>query len=243
MSKVAYCIFCRADSKRFPSKYSNAIIYNTPMLQYIIKSAAQYLSIDSIFILTGDDSSCDKISSLGKDNNISVLRGSEQFPVLRTSQVLPTLLERGFSHLCRICGDSPFYPFKNLQHIFFRATHMKNNFQQDLCIANTLPKTYPNGLSIEFYPLQCLNDSLSLHPSILYTDSLTEIISKQEMFIYMKYAGNLKIRNCNLTIDNQADISTCLNNYSLLSSAGFFADPLLSSEFHLINKSSSTIML
>lgn len=211
------------------------------MLQYIIEEAIKYIANDNIFILTGDDSSCDIISAIANDNNISDLRGSEKYPVLRTSQVLPTLVERGFSHLCRICGDSPFYPFANLQNIFSKATSLKNLPPEQLCIANTIPKTYPNGISIEFYPLHCLQDSFNLHPRMLYLDSLTEVISKQDAFVYMKYIGNLDIRDYTLTIDTQEDIITSLNHYSKLVSAGFFSDPFLFSEFHLRKRPLSTI--
>ena len=179
MTKVAYCIYCRTGSKRFPSKYCKAIINNTPMLNFIIKNATHFLPPENIFILTGDDASCDPIISIAKKYNISVLRGSEVYPVLRTFQVIKALKRLGFTHLCRICGDSPFYPFKYLEQLFTKACSKFNVLSDHLCINNTLPKTYPNGVSIEFYPLNIIIDTISKHKDLCYSDSLTDIIKKQ----------------------------------------------------------------
>lgn len=229
--KTAFCIFSRANSKRFRSKYCSAKINGIPLLEYILQNAQKSIPANSIVILTGDDPSCDPIALIAEKYDISVLRGSEEFPVLRLYQSIPTLIKKQFTHICRICGDSPYYPFKDVSRILESSMIIDGKTSSEHCLANTLPKTYPNGISIEIYPIKCLLNTLNDFPSLLYVDSLTNVIQKQKQFIQMSYSGSDNVCNYPLTIDTYEDLDVSEKNYKWLKSIHFFEDLLLKSSF------------
>ena len=101
MFKPALCVYTRALSKRYPFKYKHCLIDGRPMLEYLLASALSFFPPDCIYVLTGDTSECDDITFIANKMGVRYFRGSEKFPILRTSQFIST--NPSYTHVVRIC--------------------------------------------------------------------------------------------------------------------------------------------
>ena len=111
-SSIAWIIFIRSSSTRLPGKCYLPLSGLT-CLEHIVSSAlSSGISKSDIFLATSDSVGDQKIIDIAAGLGINVILGSELYPIKRYFINRSSL--EGYSHVARICGDSPFYQFSYL---------------------------------------------------------------------------------------------------------------------------------
>ncbi len=210
MVKVASCIFIRANSKRFRNKCYVQIAGSNCLKRIFSSLINNNISRHDIYLLTSTDSSADRLIQQAKSLNINYLRGPEEYPILRISNYLPLLIQREYTHFGRICGDSPLYP----GYLYHKCITILNSNKEykSFSLENTLPKTFPNGMSIEIYDLKTVKDLLYKHPELLYHDSLTDVLKLCKSRIHLSTTCDYDRQSPRLTLDYPEDVKLLTDN-------------------------------
>lgn len=198
--KLATCIYIRAGSTRLPEKCYR-IISGKIILEHIVHALTARIDRKDIWLLTSVETKDDRIVDIASSLGINTFRGSEEFPILRTTEALPILLQRGYTHLARVCGDSPVYSL-DIQCEVLKAIETRG---VEWSGGNTLPKSFPNGMSVEIYCLHALAIALKHQPELLQTDSLTEVMKRINPRINLLTKQDIGNLGC-FTVDTLNDI-------------------------------------
>jgi len=205
VTRIAWLIFSRAKSKRFPKKCYQKIIGETILERLVRKAIYSNIKKNDIFLCTSNDNSCDELESIGIDIGINILRGDEEFPIKRIMSPEAINKLKNYKYIVRICGDSPLYSFNLAKKA---AKFYQNNQNNIFCITNTRKRNFPGGLSLEIYNYEKLINLLNLYQELQNEEHMSNLInfSKEKIIdIYPKI--NLKNYFPNkLTIDEKKDL-------------------------------------
>jgi len=204
--KLATCIYIRSGSTRLPGKCYRVINGKT-ILEHIVDALKPRMHLNDIWLLTSVESKDDQIVNIARSLGINTVRGCEQYPILRTNEALPTLLENGYTHLARVCGDSPMYSVD----IHCEVLKAIEKLGVQWSGGNTLPKSFPNGMSVEIYCLDALARALRKQPELLENDSLTEVMKKIRPRINLFTREDTSDLGC-FTVDTLSDIANISNS-------------------------------
>lgn len=171
--RIATCIYIRSGSTRLPGKCYRLVCGKT-MLEHIVYSLESYEDRNDIWLMTSTEKRDDKLVTLAKSLGISVFRGCERYPVQRTWEALSVLCREGYSHIARVCGDSPMYSVE----VQSKIVEIIRKEGPQWSGGNTLPKSFPNGMSVEIYCIDALRKVLAEEPELLREDSLTEVMKR-----------------------------------------------------------------
>ncbi|WP_321417451.1 cytidylyltransferase domain-containing protein [uncultured Desulfobacter sp.] len=103
MEDFGICIQARMSSTRLPGKVLKNFC-GKPMLQFQVELLKSYKLCNSIVVLTSHNPADDLLEKFCIDNNIELLRGSEENVFKRYQYAAE---KKGFEHIVRITGDNP----------------------------------------------------------------------------------------------------------------------------------------
>lgn len=175
MVKCAWLIFSRSNSNRLPNKCYFSLKGNI-MVELILENLRRSgVPASHIFLCTSTHPNDDELAQIATRAKISLLRGSEQYPIKRYSDNIDQFV--GFDYISRINGDSPLYsselPLKALK------LASETLIYPDI-ITNLRLRNFPSGLSIELYKQEFLNNFLADKPSRQYYEHMSDYIAESK---------------------------------------------------------------
>ncbi|HEX9701701.1 MAG TPA: NTP transferase domain-containing protein [Rhodospirillales bacterium] len=144
---IPVLIFARMDSERLPGKALTPVS-GRPLLARVIDRVKRSAAGRPIVVCTSKRAADDPIAALAKREGVGIMRGA-------TADVLGRALacagEKGFDHVVRISGDSPFID----PALIDRMIAIHRDEKPDLT-TNVAPRTYPPGASVEVIAVAAL---------------------------------------------------------------------------------------
>jgi len=140
MYKIGALIQARMSSRRLPGKVL-AEINGKPLLQYVIESLGQSVSLEHVIVTTSTDLSDESIVSFCEQHQLDCFRGSLDNVVDR---FLNACRMYGLHSFVRINADSPLIDHE----IIDQALRIYESGNEDL-VTNVFPRSYPIGQSVE----------------------------------------------------------------------------------------------
>ena len=174
VNKTAWLIFIRAKSKRLPNKCYLKLKGKITLERLVNSAITERIQKSDIFLCTSNHYSCNDLVSIAGNIGINILRGPEDYPVQRffSEEAFNKLLK--YNLIVRICGDSPFYPFRITQ----KATNMFSPKEEDIfAITNVRKRNFPRGMSIEIYKKDYLFRLLKKEPKLQKIEHMSSIIT------------------------------------------------------------------
>jgi len=198
----AAIIYARKDSSRFPNKIFSEIS-GYSILENILRRS-KHLDVDLVIIATTnrkiDDDIEIAVDEFKKSNvtNLYCFRGDALNLIKRTQQVID---HYSISNFCRINGDSPFYPIKEINSAF---KMIKNDIK---FINNIRFRSFPYGIAIEVLTSAFFIDSLQNNQFIQNEHMTSHIYKKaktnQEIILKNQYS-DLSLEK--LVVDTESDL-------------------------------------
>ena len=172
---VAWLIFIRSQSSRFPNK-CYAPLHGKTIYEHLAYRS-QELGIDprAIYLCTSDSIYDRPLITMANSFCHSILVGPEKYPIVRITENWGKLID--FRYIVRICGDSPLYPFRLVQ----RAIETYDRFRPS-AITNTRLRNFPAGMSIEVYNRAALKRYLEQNSQEKFREHMCTIL-KEESFL------------------------------------------------------------
>ena len=201
---IAAIIQARMGSKRLPGKVLLPF-GNTLLLQYLIDRVSKSRYIDGIVVATSTNSSDDVIHEYCRKNDILCFRGSELDVLCRYYHAA---LEFGVDIIVRLTADDPYKDPAIIDCVI--ETFLDDNV--DYC-SNTLEPTFPEGLDVEVFSAQVLNQAYFTAKSDYCREHVTPWMYESSNFVLKNYKGLSDRSAWRMTIDYPEDYQ-CLYELS-----------------------------
>jgi len=169
VDKIAWLVFIRANSSRFPGKCYKQILDKNIFSWLSSRAAKAGLASHDLFLCTSKCPSNLPLVQQSQDFGHQVLVGSERYPIQRITTNWDLLKE--YNYLVRICGDSPMYPFS------FVASAINHYIPTKFSVlTNTRLRNFPSGFSIEAYNTIKIREIFSKYPSLTEEEHMSSIL-------------------------------------------------------------------
>ncbi len=198
-------IYSRSNSKRLKNKALLKIYRDKCLIEKVIQNTLKIKSIKKIILAT-TKSRKDKIfEKKFKKYPIQFFYGSTNNLIKRT---IDCSKKFHFDYFLRVCGDRPFYSYKNINNIITKL-NKKKNLTYDLISNNKKIKKVDQGLTIEIVSSKSLNKIYLNNKLTKYNlENLTNIYYQNEKKFKIQYLKSPKnwFLNNKYTIDDIVDL-------------------------------------
>lgn len=198
----------RFSSTRLPGKVMLPIL-GKPMLMHQIERIAQSQRIDKLIVVTSSDPSDDVIAKLCADNNTAHFRGDLNNVLDRFYQAAQAYNP---STIVRLTGDCPLTDYRVIDAVI--DLHCTSNADYT---SNVLPPTFPDGVDVEVFTYQCLQQAWrqALLPS--HKEHVTPFINTQpHRFAIKNFTHAVDLSSLRWTVDEPADFAFVTEIYQHL---------------------------
>ncbi len=199
--QVMAFVQARMSSKRFPGKVL-ADLNGRPVIDWVIAHIAEAMPREAIVVATSREPSDDVLARHLEQSGIKVFRGPLQ-NVFERFQLC--LKEHPADWFFRVCADSPFLSAKLLKYMLGYKRHSNVDL-----VTNTLPRTFPVGLSLEMVSAKTFSniDAKSLSPQ--EQEHLTTVFYNhpQNFRIVNIESRNPGLAAINFSLDTPEDLSS-----------------------------------
>ena len=172
LDDIAWLIFIRAGSSRFPGKCYVPICGMNTLGWLSRRSMLAGIKETDLYVCTSMSQENTYIARQAKALGHGVLFGPEEFPVRRIIENWKHIEK--YRYFVRICGDSPLFSFRAVLKAV--ATY------QDLmphAITNTRKRIFPAGFSIEVYETESFRRAVSIDQEIAQEEHMCNILAPQ----------------------------------------------------------------
>lgn len=195
--KVLGIIQVRLDSTRLPKK-ALLDLMGKPMIIQLLNRATKSEMLDEIIIATTTNSSDDEIEQVVKSYGLNVYRGN-------VDDVLDRYYKAAKKYdaeiIVRITGDCPLLD----PDIVDKAVRFFQENDYDY-ISNVIKPTYPDGLDIEVFSFDSLEDAWKNATLKSEREHVTPYIRKPENFKVGNFENDTDLSDMRWTVDEQKDI-------------------------------------
>jgi len=208
MNKVIIMLQARIDSKRLPGKVIAPIV-RKPMIWHIINRLKHVKLADQIILLTTKKQSDKILIKIAEKNKISSFKGPIN-DVLKRYYLCAQKFSANI--IIRITGDSPLVdPSLIDKMIEFFQSH-----QYDY-VSNTLKPTYPDGLDVEIFSLNILQQLEKLAIKKSDREHVTSyIMENKSRFKTFNFKNKKDLSDLRLTVDEKNDLKLIRKIYTLM---------------------------
>jgi len=172
LDKIAWLIFIRAGSSRFPMKCYEPILGMNILGWLSSRSMSTGINPADVFVCTSTNPQDIRIVKQAKALKHGILLGPEEFPVRRITENWRKIEK--YRYFVRICGDSPLFSFRAVINAVSTYEHMAPE-----AITNTRKRIFPGGFSIEIYNTRAFGKALSCDYAIPYEEHMCNILSPE----------------------------------------------------------------
>jgi len=170
LDEIAWLVFIRAGSSRFPMKCYEPICGMNILELLSSRSKSVGIREKDLYVCTSKNEENIEIARQAVGLGHGVLLGPEEYPVERIIENWEQI-ER-YRYFVRICGDSPFYSFKTVLNAVSTYCHMNPD-----AITNTRRRIFPAGFSIEVYSTKAFAKALVDDHRIAHEEHMCNILA------------------------------------------------------------------
>ncbi|MBI5141425.1 MAG: glycosyltransferase family protein [Nitrospirae bacterium] len=201
----------RVSSTRLPGKVLKNII-NQPMLLRQIERIRRAGLIDKLIVATSIDQTDNPVEILCKDNDIAYYRGSLDDVLDRFYQAAKPFKA---DHIVRLTGDCPLTDPALIDDLI--SYHLHSGYDY---ISNTLEPTFPDGLDVEVFRCNCLEQAWKEAVLPSQREHVTPFIYQQsDRFKIGNFKNTVDLSRLRWTVDEPADFELISIIYNKLYSA------------------------
>jgi spore coat polysaccharide biosynthesis protein SpsF (cytidylyltransferase family) len=170
LEDIAWLIFIRAGSSRFPMKCYEPIC-GMNILRWLSKrSKLVGIKEKDLYVCTSRKTENIGIARQAMNMGHGVLLGPEEYPIMR---IIGNWLQlKKYRYFVRICGDSPFYPFRAAVNAISSYKELK-----PYAITNTRNRIFPAGFSIEVYDTKAFSEAVLRDDAIAHEEHMCNILA------------------------------------------------------------------
>lgn len=206
--KVAAIIQARCGSTRFPNKVFSELC-GFPLIFHVVNRLRFASTIDEIVLATTTNSLDDKLSEWGKQQHITVYRGSEN-DVLNRYFMASELVNADI--IVRITADDPFKEPSVIDKAVTTLIETKSDF-----VCNNNPPTYPEGLDVEVFRKEALISAERNSVSAFEREHVTQYFYRHPCdFKIINISNPNNLSHLRWTIDTDEDFLMTQKIYSQL---------------------------
>lgn len=207
-NKVTIMLQARMDSRRLPGKVM-IHISGKPMIWHIINRLKNVKLADEIILLTTKKSSDDILIKIAEKNNILHYRGAINDVLTRYYNCAQKFSS---NIIIRITGDCPLIdPLLVDQLIKFYQLHSYDY------VSNTLKPTYPDGLDVEIFSFNTLQQLEKLTTKKSDREHVTSFIMKNKShFKIFNFENTEDLSTLRWTVDQKNDLKLIRKIYNLM---------------------------
>ncbi|MFB3924422.1 MAG: aminotransferase class III-fold pyridoxal phosphate-dependent enzyme [Syntrophales bacterium] len=197
--KTVAVIQARMNSTRLPGKVLMDIA-GRPMLRHVVDRAAMARYVDLVVVATSDNPADDRIVSYCKDNGIAYFRGSESDVLDRFYRAAGNY---GADAVVRITADCPLIDPGVMDRVI--RTYLEGNCDY---VTNRLQYTYPDGLDVEVFSFDALEDAWRKARMPAEREHVTPYFRRSSKFRIQNVAceTDLSSRDLRWTVDDASDL-------------------------------------
>ena len=205
--KTIAIVQARMGSKRLPGKIIMPIGGKT-IVEHILSSLKKCKRISTIYLATGSGAENDPLKPLAEKLNVNFFKGPEDNVLDRFWQVLELekKQKKEYQHIVRICADSPFIDYKEVDNLI-KAHHKA---KADLSINYNHPTGLPCGFGVEVISYNALKESHQFAETDEHREHLDEWILQHPNKYQILQVPITKSKQCyhiNFSIDTQDDFN------------------------------------
>ena len=199
--KIGAIVQARTSSTRLPEKVLLELPYGSgiTVLQQVIRRLKASEKINQIIIATTTDDADDKIISIAKKENVKFFRGSKENVLERYYLAAK---ENDLDVIVRITSDCPCIDTTIVDSIINEHVNSKSDYT-----SNTLIRTYPDGLDVEVFNFEALNEAYENGNSAREKEHVTSYIytTGKESFKTSNFVSEFDAKDIRITLDTIED--------------------------------------
>lgn len=195
-------------STRLPGKVLQEI-GGQPMLRHVVRRTEKSKLVDKVLVATSTDAADDAVADFCERENIACFRGSESDVLDRFYQAAKDFRPRA---VVRITADCPLMDGEVVDEVI-------NSFQTENAdyASNTFFYTYPDGLDVEVFTFDALEDAWTNAAKLSEREHVTPYIRLNEKFKTASVVGREKGgKGMRWTVDDTKDLQFVREIYSRL---------------------------
>lgn len=195
-NKVGIILQARLGSRRFPQKVVKKLGDHV-LLDFLIKRLKKCSKVDQIILATTNSKQDESLKQLSDKNNISFYAGASEDVLGRYSSAAK---EFNLDIIIRITGDCPFSDPELIDAAV--KEFIENDYQY---LANNKPPTFPDGLDIEIFTIEHLNE-LDRRTILLSDREHVTSLSKTITTNTMNISNSVDLSAIRWTVDEECDL-------------------------------------
>ena len=182
-------------SSRLPGKVVKEI-NSSPIIEIILKRLSKSTSISKVVVATTNSASDDVLGEIVSNAGFDLFRGSEDNVLQRFYECAKY---NNAQNIIRITGDCPLID----PVLIDKVVNLYFSRSLDYC-SNINPPTFPDGLDIEIFKMQALEQAFLNATSVFDKEHVTPYIRKHALK-QANYENQEDLSNYRLTLDNSED--------------------------------------
>lgn len=195
---LAAIIQTRLGSTRLPGK-SLKPICGKPMLQHLIERVKASRCVEDVVIATTDKALDDPLADFVRQIGIKLFRGSEEDVLDRTYQAAR---HYGVEDVVRVTSDCPLLDPNVMDQVI--ETYMAGGYDY---VTNTLRYTYPDGLDVEVFSLNALEQAWREARIPSEREHVTPYIRTSGLFRLFNLEHSVDLSHHKWSVDTEDDLA------------------------------------
>ncbi len=192
----------RMGSSRLPGKVLKRVGKDT-LIEFMFKRLKLSKKINQIFLATSDHSENNSLCDIAKRNNVEVYRGDENNVLNRFYRMAKFYNAK---NIIRITADCPLIDPEMIDEmidVFFEKDYDY--------LSNTMPPTYPDGLDIEIFKFNALEDAYINVSKTYDKEHVTPYIRNNKKIKIGNFKNSKDYSHLRWTVDEKEDLIVVKN--------------------------------
>lgn len=173
--KIICIVQARMSSKRLPGKTLIEIQGKT-CIERVLERIGKSKKIDQTWVATSIDKTDDELSKFLKDRRFNVYRGALNDVLSRYTEIAKKIMPK---YIVRITGDCPLIDSSIIDDVITKGLETNADY-----VSNTIIRTYPDGLDVEFFKTECLFKAEAFSNNPVMREHVTPYLSGNLSTIY-----------------------------------------------------------
>ena len=196
--KIGIIIQARMGSTRLPGKVLSEIV-GKPLIEHVVLRVKKSKYADQIIVAITNKKQDDRLVEFLKLLDVSIFRGSEEDVLDRYYQAAK---KYHLDIIVRVTGDCPLIDLTVVDNTIQYFLHNDYDY-----VSNTVKETFPDGLDVEVFSFECLEQSYNTAHLPSEREHVTPFTRNHpEKFKIGNFKNNVDLSNLRWTVDEMDDL-------------------------------------
>lgn len=219
--KIVALLQARSDSSRLPKKVLK-IILDKPMIIHQLLRTSKSKLIDTLILVTSEETSDDELVSIVKDNGFTIFRGDKKNVLKRFYDAVADKYLNDDDIIVRLTGDCPLHD----SQIIDEAIESFLNLHCDY-LSNSVEPVYPDGFDVEVFTYHALKQAYAKAQKQSDLEHVTPYIRNSGEFSIKSLSKQSRYPNWRLTVDETKDFELVSKIFEYFGSNDFRFDDIV----------------